>query len=80
MARSCDLFGDMSDMSISLAMRFSEALTFEAVFWSAAAPLRRVSTRAESTVRALIRAPNLDSHHDHALGAAVFDPALHGDA
>ena len=27
-------------------------ITFEAVFWSAAAPLRRVSTRAEFTVGA----------------------------
>ena len=61
-------------------MRFSEAYNVRSSLRSAAAPLRRVSTRAESTVRALIRAPNLDSHHDHALGAAVFDPALHGDA
>ena len=26
------------------------------------------------------QSPGLDSHHDHALDAAVLDPALHGDA
>ena len=43
-------------------------------------PRAFVSTRAESTFRRSIRAPDLDSHHDHALGAAILDPTLHGDA
>jgi len=45
-------------------------------FWSAAAPSHRASTRAESHGSALPKPRTKDSHHDHALSAAVFDLAL----
>jgi hypothetical protein len=57
-----------------LPHRFRRRTTSEAAFWSAVAPLRRVSTRAESISSAL-QGPNLDSHHDHAPHAAAPRPA-----
>lgn len=61
-------------------MRFSEAYKVRSSLLVGCGPLlHRVRTWAEPSIRSLIRAPNLDSRQDHALSAAVLDPALHGN-
>ena len=61
-------------------MRFSEAYNVRSSLLVGCAPVASCQHAGRVHRSALIRAPNLDSNHDHALGAAVFDPALHGDA
>ena len=61
-------------------MRFSEAYKVRSSLLVGCGPVCIVYARGLNPRSVALRAPRLDSHHDHVLGAAVFDPALHGVA